>query len=299
MSQEKEGIEDVNNAETNNNGSAKEPAANTEGVEASADKPVSGASNGAGDGGDASPSADGNSESDDAVQIYRPDGIADHLVGTTDQDTIDRLLKAYKGSRDELAKGKNVPDDADGYTLDVPDDVKEKILRPDEDGNDPVLAKFKDIAHKHGLSQETFQDVITDLYAGVMEDVEGGGAENAEADDADWDYTSYGGAEKAKPLVDAVDVWLKASVDQGTLTEQEAHEAALMSKHGAGLSFVLKAREAFGEKPIPVDLGKAGVSSEVTEEQVNKRVKDPRYWRDKDPAFIQETTEMFQQLYKK
>jgi hypothetical protein len=37
---------------------------------------------------------------------YRPQGLAEHLAGGSDQETIDKLFTAYTGARSEIAKGK-------------------------------------------------------------------------------------------------------------------------------------------------------------------------------------------------
>jgi hypothetical protein len=37
--------------------------------------------------------------------------------------------------------------------------------------------------------------------------------------------------------------------------------------------------------------------SEITEDTLNEMVRDPRYWRDRDPDFIARVTEGFRRLF--
>ena len=42
----------------------------------------------------------------------------------------------------------------------------------------------------------------------------------------------------------------------------------------------------------------AQATSGVSEKQLREMMNDPRYWKDRDPLFIKEVTEGFQQIYK-
>lgn len=241
------------------------------------------------------------------VKVYAPKGMPDHFLGKTDQETIDLLMDGYKGARDELAKKgtivKDVPKTADGYTLEIPEDMKDKVMKPGEDGKDPILELFKPIAHKHGIGQKAFQDVVLELSKVVAEKAAANDGGEGEEALADFEYKEYGGADKAKPLIDGVSVWAKGLKNQGKLDDADIAEIGIMSTHSQGLKTLVKLREMTGEKPIPsnFDSGASG-AGKVTEAMLNDRVADPRYQSDNpkfEKAFYDETTKMFQEFYNK
>ncbi|MDP2207053.1 MAG: hypothetical protein Q8K65_12195, partial [Alphaproteobacteria bacterium] len=78
------------------------------------------------------------SDAGTAPQAYRPEGLPDHFAGKDDRETIDKLHKAVDGFRKEQGK-KGVPETPDGYELALPDDIKQKVLRPGEDGKDALF----------------------------------------------------------------------------------------------------------------------------------------------------------------
>ncbi len=235
----------------------------------------------------------------DAPKIYRPDGLPDHFAGENDNETIDKLFKAVEGYRKK--QGEGAPKTADEYAFEEPEDFKGKLLRPGEDGKDPILEKFKPIAHKHGLSNEAFQDMALEFSKSLMELGDGdGGEDGGNGDAADFEYESYGGADAAKPVVDGVTTWAQGLKTQGKLTDADIEEINLMSMHSQGLGVLSKLRELTGEKPIPKGEGAASANKEVTQEMLNERVADPRYRsgsKEFDLAFYEETVEMFKKVY--
>lgn len=257
----------------------------------------SGAGGSAADSGDDEQNAGGSADDspaksgDNPPEIYRPDGLPDHYAGENNHATIDNLFKAVEGYR------KSAPKTADEYTFEEPEELKGKLLRLNDDGKDPILEKFKPIAHKHGMTNEAFRDVALELSKSLMEL---GGNGNEVDDSADFEYESYGGAEAAKPVVDGVTVWAQGLKNQGKLSDADVEEISLAVQYDQGLNVWNKVREMTGEKPIPKGDGAPGGKVQITEEMLNARVSDPRYiagTREFDPAFYKETTEMFQELY--
>lgn len=244
-----------------------------------------GGNQGAGDGGD-------------APKIYRPEGLPDHLAGENDQATIDNLFKAVEGYRKKQSTKDVVPESADKYIFEVPEELKDKILRAGDDGKDQILEAFKPIAHKHGIGQAAFNEMALEFSKSVFE------MQNAAAQDdaalADFDYTEYGGADKAQPVIDGVNVWANGLKATGKLDDADLNEIKLMAAHSQGLRVLSKLREMTGEKAIPVGGEKADGGAKITQDMLNARVADPRYRSDSkdfDPAFHKETTEMYKELY--
>lgn len=241
----------------------------------------------------ATPAAD---PAEKTVDIYKPEGLPDHFIGASDQETIDKIAKAYKGARDELAGKKNLPEKIEDYNIDLPTELAEKMLAPGEDGKDPVFEKLKGVLFKHGLSQEAAVDFATELYAAVGTDVDE--KIDTTKDTIDHEYKLLGGPDKAKPVKDAVEAWITGLQNQGVIDENDAVDMKLHAQYGEGLRWLDKIRVKTGEKPIPVNLSGGNVpGGGKTEDELNTMMQDPKYWREKDPAFIDEVTKGFQALY--
>lgn len=228
---------------------------------------------------------------------YRPEGIPDHMVGATDQETIDKLFKAVDGFRKTRGES-GIPDTPEGYTFEFPEDEQSKIFRFDQDGKDPVLEAFRPLFHELGVSQKGAQALVSKLA-----EVAAGlplASEGESGDDADFAFAQYGGPEKARPVIDGVMAWASALKGPAKLDDGDLAEVAVMTSYGKGLSVLSKMRLASGQEPIPVDISGDAVKDDgLTQAQLNEMVADPRYHdpRKRDPEFVKKVTEGFQKLY--
>lgn len=220
---------------------------------------------------------------------YRPENMPDHMLGKDDKETIDKLLNGYIGFR-KAAGEKGVPESADGYTLDaLPEEIKGKFLRPGEDGKDPLLEKLKPVLYKNNIPAQAFAELAQEFYGAVAE-MAGGADKNPDGTPvADFEYKDHGGAEKAAPLVEGAEVWIKGLAQSKKISEKTAAELQMMAGYGEGLSALMELRAAMGEKPIPRKLGGDG-APEITKAMLDSRFADPRYWS--DPAFQEETVKL-------
>lgn len=242
-----------------------------------------------------------NPDPGDAPDLYRPEGIADHLIGENDQGTIDNILKAYNGARSELAKKQAVPEKLEDYDFTLPEDLAAKVMKPGEDGKDPVFEKMRGILHKAGVPAEKAIDIAVGFYEEVAAIADAQGGEGGEGPDLDWGYESFGGAEKAQPLIDANEAWIDGLKNQGVITEEDAADMASNLKIGVGLAWMDKLRiKLGGGEPIKADLSGGKSGKGLTKEQLDQRVADPRYRKGSkefDPEFFAETTRLFEQFY--
>lgn len=258
-------------------------------------------------GGDASgggdPDAQGQAQGGDggSPSIYRPEGLPDHLLGTNDQETIDKLAKAYGGARRDIGRGDlgEVPEKPDGYQFAFSDPVKE--ILGDVEKDDLLLAVRED-AHKMGLTDKQFSGFL-DAAFGRMLDM---GLVEPPVDLAkELDALAPDGGDALdeagrKSAIEArirdnaaiVDVWKS----RGMPAESGDALQALLDTAGGN-----KAIEWFRGKmgsPQPVPGGKP--SGAATEADLTARSKDPRNQfgtREYDPAFAAETTRLYQQHY--
>lgn len=177
------------------------------------------------------PAADPKGDGDPAPSgdVYRPEGLADHYVGGTDQETIDKLHKAVDGFRKQQAKAKDeekqakAPETPDGYELELSDEIKSRFIIPGEDGKDPIFEKAKELAHKADIPADAFQEFM----AGFMEvshemfpiesDTDGDNPANM-----DFDFESYGGVEKAAPVREAAVLRIDGLSKQGKISDEVA-----------------------------------------------------------------------------
>lgn len=111
----------------------------------------------AGGQGDGQPPPNGQQPTHQNGSAYLPDGLPETLRGKTDKETIDKLAEVVG----KLPKAPATPKD---YKFDPPADFKTKF---GDLKDDPVIGLYRDVAHKHGLSNEQFQAVVVDLYAGM------------------------------------------------------------------------------------------------------------------------------------
>lgn len=98
----------------------------------------------------------GQGQGQGAAQPYFPEGLDAKLKGKTERETLDNIAK-------HMAELPKAPAAAKDYTLTVPDNLKGTL----DPANDKVLPIWREIAHKHGLTQAQFQSSIVDLYAGM------------------------------------------------------------------------------------------------------------------------------------
>lgn len=227
--------------------------------------------------------------------VYKPEGLPDHMLGTSDQETLDKLLKAYKGARDELANKKGLPEKYEDYTIDLSEEDSEKYLVKNEEGIDPVFETMKKTAFEEGIPQESFRRFIEKLYEQVTSDADTA-ADNLKST-VDYQFQALGGPEKAKSVVDANTAWIDGLKNRGILTEDEATEMKMHTTYSEGLSWIDKVRVNSGEKPIPKSLSGQLAGDALDEKALHAMMRDPKYWRDKDPAYIQKVTDGFKDLY--
>ena len=262
--------------------------------------------------GDAAPEGDQQSD-ENTVDLYRPEGLPDHLFGENDHETMDKLAAAYAGARKELSKKNNVPEKLDDYKIELSEDLSSKVLNVGEDGTDPIFEAMRGVLHANGVAPEKGANIVSEFYGIVSEKMaEMQGAQDGEGDEGgegqpaplDFDYKTMGGIEKAQPVIDAGKAWITGLLNRGIINEADAKDMEFNLACGEGLSWMEKLRVGIGgEQPVPADMGgSSGSGGKLTEDDLNARVSDPRYQRGNpkfEQKFFDDTTAMFQQFYNK
>jgi hypothetical protein len=125
----------------------------------------------------------GGSQAPAGGDIYKPDGLADHMLGKSNNETIDNMKKALEGYRDRDAANK-VPDNVEAYGVfegDIPDTVKPHL---ETLSSDPLSARMQQFALENRVPVQVYQGMVKQFLSvsaemGLMEPVVDEKAERA------------------------------------------------------------------------------------------------------------------------
>ncbi|MGR6465441.1 hypothetical protein [Rhizobium sp. PAMB 3182] len=116
--------------------------------------------------------------------LYKPDGLADSLLGKTNTETIDNMAKALAGYRERDA-GNKVPETAEAYGQfgdDMPAEVKPYL---ETLANDPITGRMQQYALENRIPLPVYQGMVKQFLSvgselGLMEPVIDEAKERAE-----------------------------------------------------------------------------------------------------------------------
>lgn len=101
-------------------------------------------------------------------EVYRPEGLAEHLLGTTDQETIDRMAAALNGYRKRDGE-RGVPEAVEQYAAfgeDVPEALAPHISALSKD---TAFQQVSKAALERGIPVGDFQAMTVALYSVAQE----------------------------------------------------------------------------------------------------------------------------------
>lgn len=249
---------------------------------------------------DKKPENNGNNGGNEEIKPYIPENLPEHYHGKTNEEIIDKLFNAVDGFRKEQAKASKFPEKIDDYKIEL-GDLEDKILKKNDDGVDPIYEHMRVTFFENKVPGDVAKGIMEQFYNKAAEVAQAQGQNSGDDNiSIDWDFKEYGGAEQAKPVIDGVDAWANGLKQNGKLSAEDMEEIRLLKTHSAGLKLLSKLRLATGEKPIPANFNGNTGNNAITEEDLRKRVADPRYVtgsRTFDKAFYEETTRMFNEFY--
>ncbi|MQB09673.1 hypothetical protein DXT96_07370 [Agrobacterium sp. ICMP 6402] len=118
-----------------------------------------------------------------AGDIYKPEGIADHLVGKSNNETIDNMKKALDGYRDRDASNKvgGTPEAYAEFSGDIPDAIRPHL---ETLKGDPITARMQQYAFDHKVPLPVYQGMVQQFLSvssemGLMEPIVDEKAERA------------------------------------------------------------------------------------------------------------------------
>lgn len=204
-----------------------------------------------------------------------PDGLdlPDHLLGTSAEDTLAKLNKAYQGARRELSqKGKgegklegSVPDDPDGYKFDPEGDDDKIAEELNSEASKPYVDAFRKAAHKLGIPDKAFTQLMREGLSGIAENGMPIGVSNEEAARISGEQEMASlvqevGQKEASTIVNTIGTYAEKLAQRGVLKdEQDIAEFSQMVGTGrAARIFHRILTGELGEKPIPTADGADG-----------------------------------------
>lgn len=144
--------------------------------------------------------------------------------------------------------------------------------------DDPMVDWFRTKAHNYGLSQDEFNEVISE-YAAL--DSQRG---------PDWNVESEALGEHAERRLDRVDLWASKSLTQ------EAYAAFANMPASANTVKLFEELMELNGQPSFNMTSPTEFQERITKDDLREMQEDPKYWRDKDPAYIAKVRAGFDQL---
>ena len=223
----------------------------------------------------------------------RPAGVPDKFWDReAGQLRTDALLKSYlelerklgsmvplpgdddEEGRDRLRRALGVPAAPGEYRIEVRDD----LLKPTPELNARL--------HQAGFTQEQAQlvyDLAAEHVVPLIDDVMG---ELHASRDAERLSKHFGGDAAWQNMARQIKTWGQANLAEDVYRTLAASYDGVLAMHQ-----MMQARE-------PAVLQEAdGPQRDMDEAGLTRLMRDPRYWRDRDPTIIAQVTEGFQRLY--
>lgn len=207
-----------------------------------------------------------------ARPAHVPDKFWDAATGEV---RVDAVLKSYAELEKKLGGvTTTIPPSPDAYTI-AP---KEELLQ----SNAEVNARL----HAAGFSQEQAQ-VAYDLAAEYLVPMIADVASLFEAENqTERLVRHFGGEPRWREVSRQLDTWAKSNLPAHVFDALKCTADGVLALHQMMVS---------GEPGLMHDGGQgAGVASDQALKQM---MRDPRYWRDQDPTFVEQVRSGFRQLY--
>ncbi|HYD97769.1 MAG TPA: hypothetical protein VEH84_00175 [Alphaproteobacteria bacterium] len=182
-------------------------------------------------------------------------------------------LPAEGRADDRLRRALGVPDSHDGYCI----DCAHGLFEPDPELNGRL--------HGAGFSQSQAQlvyDLAAERLVPMLQDL---AAEYAADREMERVVQHFGGEDKWREVSRQLLAWGRKNLPGPALDGLATTFDGIVALHRM---------MAGGEAPALRGGGEAGPAGEA---ELRRLMRDPRYWRDRDPALVAQVTEGFKRLY--
>ncbi|MFN7010043.1 MAG: hypothetical protein ACK4PN_08420 [Allorhizobium sp.] len=239
-----------------------------------------------------------------AASVYRPEGLPDHMLGTSDSETIDNMKKALDGYRARDAEQK-IPEDPKAYgefSGEIPEAIKPHIEKLT---GDPLYDRVASAAAKLKLSVPQYQGLVMEMMSasaemGILEPPVNEAAEKAALvpDNARHLPEAEQRAAREKRMTENfayIDQMVRLGRDKGGLSAEAGDYAkAMLGDTARGHEFIefLRAQGGGGHKGPAMDLN-GGSGAADPKAEISRRAALPENtWG--DPKFDQKSYDQLQ-----
>lgn len=187
---------------------------------------------------------------------------------------LEALLKSYKTLEQRLSGQPKPPQSAEEYCI----ECGHGLFQPDVEINNRLHAK--------GFTQDQAQEVY-DLAAERMVPMMRDMAMDYKADrEVEKLVNHFGGAENWREVARQLLAFGKKSLPEDVLDNLSSSYEGVLALH----------RMMKNGEPA-LQRGASKTAGALDEAELTSMMRDPKYWRDKDPAFIAKVTQGFEKLY--
>ncbi len=187
----------------------------------------------------------------------------------------EELLRSYKALEKKLSSQPSVPKTPQEYCI----ECDHGMFEPDADINQRLHEKgfTNDQAQElYNLAAEKMAPMVSDISRDVQADRE-----------VEKLITHFGGAEQWKEVSRQLLAFGQKNMPEDVLGNLSSSFEGVLALHR-----MMKSDEPGLKK-------EASIQGAIGEQDLQTMMRDPRYWREKDPSFVSKVTEGFQNVYGK
>jgi hypothetical protein len=194
------------------------------------------------------------------------------------------LLQAYLDLERRISgRGRGGP--ADSEDAEIPEQPEKYAITTSHPAvtSDPAVNKR---LHEAGFTQKQAQLVYDLAHERLVPLLSAAGAQSQQDEQIEQLRQHFGGETRWRQIAPQLSAWGRKALPP------EAFEALASSVEGVKTLHRLMAsgEPSLGRAPAPRDEGQS-------EDQLKQMIQDPRYWKNRDPAFIAKVTDGFRRLY--
>ncbi len=191
----------------------------------------------------------------------------------TGEVNLNAMVKSYKELESKMSKSPALPETAEEYCV----DCEHGLFQDDKELNQKMFEK--------GFSQDQVQfvyDIAAEKLVPLAVEIAG----NFQADrEIEKLVEHFGGVEKWKEISKQLLIYGQKNLSNNVLD-------TLTSSYDGVIALYNMMK---GNEPM-ISSGEGNLVG-GSEREVQSMMRDPKYWRDKDPSFIAEVTQKFESLY--
>lgn len=230
--------------------------------------------------------ASGMQEQPQEASVERPDWLPEKFERPEElANSYGELERKFYQRKDELREQivNELNDEAMSASPISPGDYEIEFQPPEGleysiANDDPMLDWFRTKAHNYGLSQDEFNQVINE-YAAM--DTQRG---------PDWNVESEALGEYAEQRLERVDSWANKALSD------EAYSAFANMPASANMVHLFEELMELNGQPQFNMVSPTEFQERISREDLMSMQNDPKYWKEKDPAFIAKVRAGFDQL---